>query len=174
MANNSMIKPCHYRGCPHPRGIVNIKTHRYVVDGKKFYHPDCYHHMLSDRSRSEKTRTALEHVKDLWLEYISPDVHVPYLMKVLQGIVERGVDPDYMVFAMRYIVDHRMNLRYPQGFKFFLERGEIREAYARSRRKKVVRMVFSVIEPQQMAAPQSCASPKPARSFADILGESYA
>ena len=42
------------------------------------------------------------------------------------SVVERS---EYMLFALRYIISHKFNLNYPEGFKFYIPNDEIMKAY---------------------------------------------
>ena len=167
------VKVCRFKGCTHPGGTIDITTDKYVVDGKKYYHKDCYKRKCDDADKEEKALADMHLIKNLWQVYVNPDVPISYLYKILRDFIDSGIDSDYMAFTMQYIVNNGLNLRYPQGFKFFLARKDIKAAYKESKKKKVSKLEFKAEEKTDFKAEepiQQCALPKRVKGFADILG----
>ena len=60
---------------------------------------------------------------------------------------------DYLVFAFDYVIKHKMKLNYPNGFKYYVEKPEIKAAYRKSKFEKVDQSKFTV-EASNFDAPQ--------------------
>lgn len=164
------IKTCRYKGCTHPDAKIDTKTDAFIVDGKKYFHKDCYGKYQNDLSREEKISADMQFIKNMWLEHISRTVAIAHLFKILREYIDRGVDSDYLAFVMQYIVTNNLNLRYPQGFPYFVDRKEIKDAYVQSKKKKIPADAFKVVEKHDDKPKQQCAQPKRVNSFSDILG----
>ena len=118
--------------------------------------------------KTNKQKADLQLVRNLWSTYIDRSVKWDVLNKVLNNFVNGGVETDYLVFVMRYVIDNHKRLNYPQGLKYYVDDAIIMEAYKRSKLPKIDPEQFKVTEPQEI--PQPKAVPKRVTSFADILG----
>lgn len=127
MAKN--IRKCRFIACKHENKEINIDSEPFVKDGRCFYHQDCYELKKNNEWKSQKTRDDLTLFRDMWYRNISDTVNFSQLMKILNEYIARGVDSDYLVFALKYIIDHKMNLNYPNGFKYYVDRIDIKRAY---------------------------------------------
>ena len=115
----------------------------YVKQGTMYYHTDCYQQKI-DKERDEEKRKIekrlnqrqtqkqkddLSYIIDLWNKHISNTVVYSRLRKELNQLVARGIPSEQLVFTMEYIIKHRLNLNYPAGFKYFVDKKEIKDAY---------------------------------------------
>ena len=48
----------------------------------------------------------------------------------------RGISSDYLLFCLEYVIANRMSLNYPNGFKYYVDRREIKEAYEKKQTQK--------------------------------------
>lgn len=94
--------------------------------------------------KSEKTKADLLYIRNNWGIHISKTVPYGQLMKCLNDLIARGISSDYLVFTFDYVVKHKLNLNYPAGFQYFLDRKEIKEAYNKSKLPKYQNSMFSI------------------------------
>lgn len=137
-------KACAYSHCQHDSRKIDIRTEPYKVLGRAYYHKDCYKAKLNGDWKDEKTKKDLQLFRDIWYEHISKTVVFSQLMHILNSYIDNGVDSDYLVFVLKYVIEHKMNLNYPNGFKYYVDRKEIKDAYSRIKIKKVDTSSFSV------------------------------
>ena len=97
-------------------------------------------------NKDEKTKADLQYIKNGWVEHISETVVFYQLFNCLNDLICRGISSDYLVFVFDYVVQHHMKLRYPQGFKYYVDNNEIKNAYRKSKMKKYSNSMFSVKE----------------------------
>lgn len=171
MARKADIKKCRYSHCKHDIKDIDISCDEYVVKGSMYYHKDCYKAKLNCEWKDEKTKKDLVIIRDLWYENISKTVVYSQLYRILNDYIERGVESEYLVFVMRYCLDHKCKLNYPNGFKFYVDRQEIKDAYAKSKIQKIDSSRFSIKdsefeEPEDVKTSPLISKPK---GFGDIL-----
>ena len=77
-------------------------------------------------------------IKNLWIEHIDRTLIYSQLFSVLNDLLSRGVESDYLVFVMRYIISNRLNLRYPAGFRYYVNKDEILSAYKKKKTKSII------------------------------------
>ena len=153
MSKKTDIKTCRFVGCPHGKKI-DITKDDYVMSGKgMYYHPDCLKKKQSGSWKSEQTKADLQYIKNQWALHIDKTVAFSQLLRVLNEFVARGVSSDYLVFAFDYVIKHKMKLNYPNGFKYYVEKPEIKAAYRKSKFEKVDQSKFTV-EASNFDAPQ--------------------
>lgn len=123
------IRKCRFIACKHKNKEIDIDNESFVKDGRCFYHQDCYELKKTNEWKSQKTRDDLTLFRDMWYQNISRTVNFSQLMKILNEYIARGIDSEYLVFALKYVIDHNMNLNYPNGFKYYVDRTDIKRAY---------------------------------------------
>lgn len=169
MSRQSDIKTCRYVNCKHPGKIIDISTDEYTVVGKgMYYHTDCF--KQKDEWKDEKTKQDLQYIKTQWGLHISKTVVYSQLFKCLNDLLARGISSDYLVFVLDYVIKHKLKLHYPQGFKYFVDREDIREAYEEQRFKRGgvnIQSDFTAVDSTD--APVFSVKSKP-RGFKGILG----
>lgn len=131
MANKPNIRVCRYKQCKHTTRNIDIENDDYVAKKSMYFHKDCYRAKLNCEWKNDEVKKDLQFIKTLWYEHISKTVVYSDLFRVLNNLIERGVDSKYLVFVMEYIVAHKLNLNYPAGFRYFVDKKEIKEAYAK-------------------------------------------
>lgn len=131
--NQEYIKTCRYIKCKHDSKKINTAKEEYVVKNSQYYHKDCYHAKLNGEWKDEKTKSDLQLIKELWVENISETVVFSQLFYHLNKLLARGIDSEYLVFVMRYIIAHQLNLNYPPGFQYFVDNKKIKNAYAKEK-----------------------------------------
>lgn len=129
MSKKTDIKTCRFMLCNHPNKEIDITKDEYVVKGSMYYHKDCYSNKQKGEWKDEKTKADLQLIKNLWSEHISRTVVYSQLMRCLNELIARDIDSGYLVFVMQYVIEHKLNLRYPMGFKYYVDKQEIQDAY---------------------------------------------
>lgn len=133
MAQKADIKICRYKYCKHNTKKIDISQDDYKANGSYYYHADCYKAKLNGEWKDENTKKDLQFIKKLWLENISKTVVYYQLFRVLNDLLARGIESDYLVFVMQYCIEHKLNLNYPGGFPYFIDKKEIKEAYTKKK-----------------------------------------
>lgn len=118
-------RKCRYARCPH-QGLVDIRHDQYIKIDRCYYHTKCYSKMQKELANQR----CIEYICKQWVLYVSHTVNADQLKSCLRDLIQQGYSADYLVFAFDYIVGHRLNLNYPQGFKYFVAKSEIQKAYS--------------------------------------------
>ena len=118
-------RKCAYAGCKH-NGVINIETEAFIRKSNVFFHEDCY-----------KEKCDLELFRNIWKRRINNGVSIQDLNKVLNMNIKKGYSSEYLIFVIQYVADHNMNLKYPGGLKYYLDEPKIKEAYKKSKIKKI-------------------------------------
>jgi len=130
MSGNN-IRKCRYINCKHITREIDITLDDYVRKGTFYYHPDCYKSKVAGDWKDEQTKKDLAEFRNLWYHHISKTVNYSQLMRILNEYILRGISSDYLLFVLRYCIDKKKNLNYPNGFKYFVDKQEIKTAYDR-------------------------------------------
>lgn len=117
--STSNIKKCSFSKCKHEDAVIDIEKEKYVQDGRKFYHEDCY-----------KDKSNIEFMMNFWRERIDQNVNMKQLRAVLNRMIFNSNYPsDYVVFVLQYCVSHGKKLRYPPGIKYYIDDFFVKKAY---------------------------------------------
>lgn len=133
MTKKADIKTCRYKQCRHESKSIDISKDEYVVDNRMYYHTDCYKAKTTVVLKDENTKKDLQLIRTLWVDNISNTVVYSQLFHMLNELLKRGIDSDYLVFVMQYCIEHKLNLNYPNGFPYFVDKKEIKDAYAKKK-----------------------------------------
>ena len=133
---SEQIKKCRFVNCKHPSRDIHLDTEDYVVQGHCYYHADCFDLKKSGEWKSQKTKEDLQKFRDLWHEKISKTTDYRRLMSILNQYIANGVESEYLLFALQYVIDNGYNLNYPNGFKYYVDRVEIKDAYQKQLLKR--------------------------------------
>lgn len=153
--NKDRTRVCKYKGCKH-NDKIHIDREEYIKEEKFFYHTDCY-----------KEKKDLMYFRNLWYERISPTVVVSQLNLIINEYLEKGVTTDYLIFVLEYVVQNHLNLRYPPGFRYFVDKDEIKKAYEKTN-KKIIKNSDFVATEQDFSPVFSV--PNKSSGFSKILG----
>lgn len=138
MSKKTDIKVCRYCNCPFGKQI-DIAVDEYKLVGKTmYYHAECYKRKQKEENKDDKTKADLQYIKNGWVEHISNTVIYSQLFQCLNDLLSRGIPSDYLVFTFDYVVKHKMNLKYPLGFKYYVDKEEIKVAYRKHQLLKSV------------------------------------
>lgn len=168
MAKKSDIKTCRYGQCKHTTKDIDITCDEYVAKRNMYYHKDCYKAKINGEWKDEVTKADLQLIKNLWLEHISKTVVYSQLFKMLNDFIARGVESEYLVFVMNYVIEHNLNLNYPAGFKYYVDKKEIRDAYSKKKLSAVIHNKNNFVAVDNDDSPKFSVSKKP-KGFQSII-----
>ena len=136
MSKKTDIKNCRYKNCKHG-GKVDTSIDDFVVPHKGYYyHKDCWNEYKEITQKDKQIKADLQYIRNQWVSSISNTVVYSDLNRCLNELLVRGVSSDYMVFTIDYVIDHHLSLRYPMGFKYFVDKAYIKKAYQEKLAKK--------------------------------------
>lgn len=139
----SDIKICPYCNCPFPNHEVNITKDLFVKSkNNRYYHKQCYEEENKAKKKTSQEKADIALIIDLWNKNISNTVNYGYLRKILNEYMMRGISSDYLLFCLQYVIANRMTLNYPNGFKYYLDRKEIKDAYE----KKQIQIKYDAMQ----------------------------
>ena len=171
MSKQPDIRICRYANCKHPDKIIDISCDDYAVIGRgAYYHSDCLNEKKKGDWKDEKTKQDLQYIKNQWGLHISKTVVYSQLFQCLNELLARGISSDYLVFVFDYVVKNKLNLRHPLGFKYFVDRQVIKDAYEKQRlEKEGVKRQSDFTATDSSDAPAFTVKQKP-QGFKSILG----
>lgn len=91
---------CGYSHCLH-KGEKVIDEDSVVV-GKRRFHKDC-----------AETRDYIEILKKLYFDYVENPKYVEVVGVINNIIFKKGVDPRYMIFALKHIISKNVRIKSP-------------------------------------------------------------
>lgn len=197
MAKNTRI--CRYACCPTENKEINISNEPYEVYHHRYFHKSCLEKFLIDEEAKKKIQEEIreEHrlerekrkqeeeaalaakrqqradvdcIFDMWCKRISNTVNYAALRKILNEYFERGISGDYMIFALQYAIDHKTPLRYPPGFRYVLDKQEIKDAYQKQQAAKLLKQQKE-IKPRKTNAPQFALNREKSGGFGNIFNK---
>lgn len=130
MGNNSKLRNCRYVNCKH-NNKIDLEKEPYQKDLYGYYHEDCF-----------KEKCDLQLFRDLWKKYISNTVVIKQLNNVINDLLNRGVTSDYLLFVLEYIIENKKELRYPAGFRYYVDNSYIKDDYKKRKTPKIKQDVF--------------------------------
>lgn len=151
MGNKKYIKTCRYSKCLHSSKKLDVRHDEYIAVGNVYYHRDCYeakrkeedlmlreqeHRKQQLKARKDEAKGIFVEVRDLWYRHIDMYVDFRKLTSVLNMLLGRGYTSDYILYTVKYCIDHKENLNYPPGLVYFMEKDHIKTSYKKSLNKK--------------------------------------
>ena len=120
---SSNLRICKYCNCRHNEKI-NVDVEPYYKDRYGYYHEDCY-----------EEKCDLQLFRDIWKKNISNTVVISQLNKVLRDLLLNcGVSSEYLLFVLKYVIKNHQQLRYPNGFRYYVDKQDIKDEYEKSKR----------------------------------------
>ena len=151
MDNTTAI--CKYSHCLHNNR--EIEKEKAVRVGNAYYHSDCF-----------KTKEDIEEVVNLFKTYINPNPVYAQLQSVIKNIIfVKGVQSDFLLFGLRYYIEHKIPLNYPQGLYYVIQNKDVANAYNKTKTKEVKKSV----EITEQTETQFKFVPTKNKGFADII-----
>lgn len=156
MAKSGDIKICPYHKCPFPDHEVDLSKDPFTkAKNGRYYHAQCYEQEQKEKQRTKEEKADIALFMDLWNKHISNTVNYGMLRKILNEYMLRGVSSDYLLFCLQYVIANRCVLNYPNGFRYYVDRREIKDAYEKKQLQKQVREIEEQLKKQ---APQPVGS----------------
>lgn len=110
-------KLCRYRNCLHENRVLGQDEG--VMCGNLYYHTDCL-----------KTKEEIKEIIVLFTERINPNPIYAQLQRVIDNIVfNKGIGSEFLLFGLRYYIDNKIPLNYPQGLYYVIQNKNMSESY---------------------------------------------
>lgn len=120
---------CKYSNCLHEN--KEVKKEEAVKSGKSYYHGDCF-----------KTKEDIKNIVDLFKNHINPNPVYSQLQSVIKNIVfTKGLGSDFLLFGLRYYIENKIPLNYPQGLYYVIQNKKVIESYKKLQVKEVKKTV---------------------------------
>lgn len=109
---------CRYKFCKHDSR--DIAPGEEVRNGQSsYYHKDC----LQEKQDKDM-------VIDIFLKQINPNTPVAQLVRIINIIVhKRGVSSEFLLYAVRYYLEHKIPLNYPSGLYYVINNKDAITSY---------------------------------------------
>lgn len=144
---------CKYSKCLH--GSREISKDDAVKIGNCYYHLDCL-----------KTKEDIKKIIDLFTKHINPNPVYSNLQKVIDNIVfKKQLGSDFLLFGLKYYIDHKIPLNYPQGLYYVIQNKQVIEAY----KKPEIKNIRNKVEIKEETNQSFTHIPIKNNGFADIL-----
>lgn len=115
------IVKCRFAHCNHESQELK-KSDAICIGKASYYHPDCY-----------KIKEDISTIGKLFSENINSGVVFSQLYSVVNNIIfTKGFSSEYLVFALRYYIEHKIPLNYPQGLYYVIQNKEVKKAWDKS------------------------------------------
>ena len=123
---------CGFKYCSHEN--KKVPETEAVKSGTRHFHEDCL-----------RIRDNMEAVKRIYYEKISSTVVMSQLVKVIQTIViQKKVDSEYLLFAIKFVVAQKIPIRSPYGLHYIIDHADVKKAWnakkANDERKKIAEL----------------------------------
>lgn len=156
MAKKSNTVICRFKHCKHES--KEIPREEAVKVGTLFYHADC-----------AKIKDNIALTIELFEKHINPNPVFVQLRAVINRIIfERNVDSDFLVFALKYYIEHKIPLRYPQGLYYVVQNQEAKAEFDKKTAENYKNIKIDISEPKEEVVFEF--KPKKQKGFGDILG----
>lgn len=121
---------CSFRHCQHES--CEVMQDEAVKLKNRYYHEDC-----------AKIYKNIEEIKTLYYEKISNTVVMPQLINVINNIIfNKKVDSDYFLFAIKYAINIKRKINYPQGLHYIIDDYRIKEAWKKKQLQGISKVKF--------------------------------
>lgn len=129
MAETKTYK-CGFRHCQHES--CETSQDEAVKIKNRYYHEDC-----------AKIYSNIEEIKALYYEKISNTVVMPQLVNVINNIIfKKKVDSDYFLFAVKYAINTKRKINYPQGLHYIIDDYRIKDAWKKKQLQSISKVKF--------------------------------
>lgn len=144
---------CKYSHCLHSNR--EIEKENAVRVGNAYYHSDCF-----------KTKEDIKEIVNLFKKHINPNPVYAQLQSVIKNIIfTKGIQSEFLLFGLRYYIEHKIPLHYPQGLYYVIQNKDVANAYNKSKTKEIKKS----IEITKQSENQFTHVPIKNNGFADIL-----
>ena len=144
---------CKYSYCLHEN--KEIDKENAVKVGNAYYHSDCF-----------RTKEDIKTIIRLFKEHINPNPVYTQLQSVVKNIIfTKKISSDFLLFGLRYYIEHKLPLNYPQGLYYVIQNKDVTNAYNKTKVKNIKKS----IEITEQTETQFTHVPVENNGFADIL-----
>ena len=151
MDNTTAI--CKYSHCLHDNR--EIEKRKAIRPGNSYYHSDCF-----------KTKEDIKEIVNLFKAHINANPVYAQLQSVINNIIfVKKVQSDFLLFGLRYYIEHKIPLNYPQGLYYVIQNKDVANAYNKAKTKEIKKSV----EITDQAETQFKFVPTKNKGFADII-----
>ena len=148
---------CKYSKCKHES--KDIEKTEAVKSGSAYYHTDC----LKDKENRKE-------IVELFTKHINSNVVFSQLQTVIRTIIDdRGNNSDFLLFGLKYYIEHKIPLNYPQGLYYVIQNKEMIAEYKKMKSKEIIAKENFVIN-DNIGEVEFSYKPTKVKGFADILG----
>lgn len=146
---------CRFGHCKHES--KEIPKDEAVKIGNGYYHKDC-----------AKNRNNTNLTIELFEKHINPNPVQSQLRAVINNILyTKNIDSDFLVFALKYFIEHRIPLRYPQGLYYVVQNVDAKSEFDKKMAEKYKNIKIELSDTNETSFTHKPAKQK---GFADILG----
>lgn len=129
MANPKIYK-CGFRHCQHES--CEVSQDEAVKVKNRYFHKDC-----------AEIYNNIEEIKSLYYEKISNTVVMPQLISVINNIIfKKNVDSKYLLFAVKYAINTKKKINYPQGLHYIIDDYQIKNAWEKKQTQTISQIKF--------------------------------
>lgn len=154
MAKKIKTYKCRYKNCLHESREVDAD--KAVCVGNARYHSDCY-----------KTKEDIKEIKELFVKHINPNPVYDQLQLVINNIVfTKKLGSDFLLFGLRYYIENKISLNYPQGLYYVIQNKKVIEEYNK-RKKENIKGNFQIETENDVVEFEY--KPSKIQGFADII-----
>ena len=144
---------CKYSHCLHDNR--EIEKRKAIRVGNSYYHSDCF-----------KTKEDIKEIVNLFKAHINANPVYAQLHSVINNIIfVKKVQSDFLLFGLRYYIEHKIPLNYPQGLYYVIQNKDVANAYNKAKTKEIKKSV----EITDQAETQFKFVPTKNKGFADII-----
>ena len=127
MDNTTAI--CKYSHCLHDNR--EIEKRKAIRVGNSYYHSDCF-----------KTKEDIKEIVNLFKAHINANPVYAQLQSVINNIIfVKKVQSDFLLFGLRYYIEHKIPLNYPQGLYYVIQNKDVTNAYNKTKAKEIKKSV---------------------------------
>ena len=127
MANKTY--QCAYTHCKHNTKEINPKDEGIISSGSRYWHKDCLDESL-----------AIRDIIAIFYEEVNSDVIMSQLRRVVNNLVyDKGNDAEFIKFGLRYYLDHKIPINYPQGLYYVAQCKEVQDEWLKLKNKEKIK-----------------------------------
>ena len=151
MDNTTAI--CKYSHCLHDNR--EIEKRKAIRVGNSYYHSDCF-----------KTKEDIKEIVNLFKAHINANPVYAQLQSVINNIIfVKKIQSDFLLFGLRYYIEHKIPLNYPQGLYYVIQNKDVTNAYNKTKAKEIKKSV----EITEQTETEFKFVPTKNKGFADII-----
>ena len=126
---NNTTAICKYSHCLHDNR--EIEKRKAIRVGNSYYHSDCF-----------KTKEDIKEIVNLFKVHINANPVYAQLQSVINNIIfVKKIQSDFLLFGLRYYIEHKIPLNYPQGLYYVIQNKDVTNAYNKTKAKEIKKSV---------------------------------